>query len=84
MNHFTRRSPLNLPYYLHKSLTKMDHQVKTKPSKVEDRLSHHGLIKLLVCELLHRRNKEWGCFLFRNEFQTDVQPEDKRKSLLGS
>ena len=28
MNHFTGRSPLNLPFYLHKSLTKMAHQVK--------------------------------------------------------
>jgi hypothetical protein len=25
MNHFTGRSPLNLPYYLHRSLTKMAH-----------------------------------------------------------
>jgi hypothetical protein len=78
MNHFTGRSPLNLPYYLHRSLTKMAHQVKAKPSKVAGRLSHHGLIKLLVCELLQRRNKEWNYFLFWNEFQTDVQPEDKK------
>jgi hypothetical protein len=78
MNHFTGRSPLNLPYYLHRSLTKMAHQVKAKPSKVAGRLSHHGLIKLLVCELLQRRSKEWNYFLFWNDFQTDVQPEDKK------
>ena len=28
MNHFIGRSPLNLTFYLHKSLTKMAHQVK--------------------------------------------------------
>ena len=28
MNHFTGRIPLNLRFYLHKSLTKMAHQVK--------------------------------------------------------
>ena len=28
MNHFTSRIPLNLPFYLHMSLTKMAHQVK--------------------------------------------------------
>ena len=28
MNHFIGRIPLNLPFYLHKSLTKMAHQVK--------------------------------------------------------
>jgi hypothetical protein len=80
MNHFTGRSPLNLPYYLHRSLTKMAHQVKAKPSKVAGRLSHHGLIKLLIYELLQRRNKDWGHFLFWNEFQTDLQPEDKKGS----
>ena len=52
MNHFTGRSPLNLLYYLHGILTNMPHQVKAKPSKVAGRLSHHGLIKLLICELL--------------------------------
>jgi hypothetical protein len=78
MNHFTGRSPLNLPYYLHRSLTKMAHQVKAKPRKVVGRLPHHGLIKILVCELLQRRNEEWNYFLFWNEFQTDVHPEDKK------
>ena len=28
MSHFTCRIPLNLPFYLHKILTKMAHQVK--------------------------------------------------------
>jgi hypothetical protein len=68
MNHFTGRSPLNQTYYLHRSLTKMAHQVKAKPSKVAGRLSHHGLIKLLICELVQRRNKDYGHFLFWNEF----------------
>jgi hypothetical protein len=58
----------------------MDHQVKENPNKIEGRLSHHGLIKLLVCELLQRRNMDWGHFLFWNEFQTDSQLEDKEKS----
>jgi hypothetical protein len=52
MTHFTGRIPLNLPYYLQKILIKMAHQVKAKPSKVAGRLSHHGLIKLLIYELL--------------------------------
>jgi hypothetical protein len=80
MNLFTGMSPLNLPYYLHGILTKMSHQVKDKPSKVAGKLSHHGLIKLLIYELLQRRNKDWGHFLFWNEFQTDLQPEDKKGS----
>ena len=68
MNHFIVRSPLNLPFYLHKNLTKMDHQVKAQPTKIAGRLSHHGLIKLIVQELLQRRNIAWTYFLFWNDF----------------
>ena len=48
MNHFTGRSPLNLPFYLQKSLTKMAHQVKAQPTKIARRLSHYGLIQLIL------------------------------------
>jgi hypothetical protein len=78
INHFTGKNPLNLPYFLHKRLSKMAHQVKTKPNNVAGRLSHHILIKILVCELLQRRGKEWNDFLFWNDFQTEVQPEGKK------
>ena len=56
MNHFTGRRPLNIPFYLHKILTKMARQVKDHPTKIAGRLSHHGLIQLIVQELLQRRN----------------------------
>ena len=56
MNHFTGKIPLDLPFYLHISLGKMAHQVKSQPSKIAGRLSHHGLIQLLVQELLKKRN----------------------------
>ena len=46
MNHFTGKNPLNLPFYLHRSLGKMAHQVKSQPSKIAGRLCHHGLIQL--------------------------------------
>jgi hypothetical protein len=68
INHLTGRNPLNLPYFLHRSLSKMAHQVKAKPSQVAGRLSHHSLIKLLVCERLQRKGKEWNYFLFWNDF----------------
>ena len=47
-NHFAGKIPLNLPLYLHKILTKMAHQVKAQPTKISGRLSHHGLINLIV------------------------------------
>ena len=80
MNHFTGKSPLNLPFYLHRSLAKMAHQVKAQPTKIAGRLSHHGLIQLLIQKLLKRRNMAWTHFLFWNGFETSLQPEEKGKS----
>jgi hypothetical protein len=79
LNHFTRREPLNLPYFFHKTLIKMEKQVKAQPTKVSSRISHQGLITLLVKEALHRKQIEWSFFLFWNEFQTDKPPEMKAK-----
>ena len=52
MKNFTGRNPLNLPFYLTKILTKMAHQVRAEPTKIAGRLYHHGLIKLIVLQLL--------------------------------
>jgi hypothetical protein len=79
LNHFTGRSPINLPFYLHKALTKMSKQVKAKPTKVASRLSHQGLITLIVKESLKKRQVDWNYFLFWNEFQTDWQQQEKGK-----
>jgi hypothetical protein len=79
LNHFTGREPLNIPYFFHKTLTKMEKQVKAQPTKVSSRISHQGLICLLVKEALHRKQIEWSYFLFWNEFQTEKPPEMKTK-----
>ena len=75
MNHFTGKIPLNLPFYLHRSLEKMAHQVKAHPAKIVGRLSHHGLIQLLIQELLKTRYMAWAHFLFWNGFEIGLQPE---------
>ena len=75
MKHFTGKCPLNLPFYLHRSLEKMAHQVKVQPTKIASRLSHHGLI--MIQELLKRRNMAWAYFLFWNGFETGLQPKEK-------
>jgi hypothetical protein len=79
LNHFTGRSLINLPFYLHKALTKMARQVKVKPTKVASRLSHQGLITLIVKESFKKKQVDWKYFLFWNEFQTDWQQEEKGK-----
>ena len=68
LNHFTGRSPINLPFYLHKALMKMARQVKAKPTKVASRLSHQGLMTLIVKESLKKRQVDWNYFLVWNEF----------------
>ena len=80
MNHFTGRSPLNFPFYVHKSLANMAHQVKAQPTKIASRMSHHGLIQILIQELLKRRNMAWPYLLFWNGFETGLQPKEKGKS----
>ena len=42
------------------------------PTKIAGRLYHHGLIKLIVQELLQRTNVAWTFFLFWNEFDTEL------------
>jgi hypothetical protein len=81
LNHFTGRDPINLPFFLHKALTKMSKQVKAKPTKVARRLSHQGLITLIVKESLKKRQVDWNYFLFWNEFQTDCQQQEKGKKV---
>ena len=80
MNHFTGKIPLNFPFYLHRSLGKMAHQVKAQPTKIAGRISHHGLIQLLIQELLKIRNMAWPYFLFWNGFETGLHREEKGKS----
>jgi hypothetical protein len=79
LNHFTGREHLNIPYFFHRTLIKMEKQVKAQPTKVISRISHQGLITLLVKEALQRKQIEWSFFLFWNEFQTEKPPEIKAK-----
>jgi len=55
LNHFTGKSPINMPFYLHRSLTKMAQSVQRKPRLIASRLFHQGLIKLIMLEELRLR-----------------------------
>jgi hypothetical protein len=57
----------------------MAKQVQAQPNKVASRISHQGLICLLIKEGLHRKQIGWSHFLFWNEFQTEKPPERKTK-----
>jgi hypothetical protein len=56
--HFTSRKPLNLPYYLFRSLDKMDDKVQVRKYQGEPSLFHFSFINLLVLEELRKRNHD--------------------------
>ncbi len=61
----------------------MVRQVKVKPTKVANRLSHQGLITLLLKESLKKRQVDWGFFLLWNEFKTEGPPKEEVKRTTG-
>ena len=71
---------INYNIYIMQTGSKLGTLQKAQPTKIAGRLSHHGLIQLLIQELLKRRNMAWPYFLFWNGFVTGLQPEEKGKS----
>jgi hypothetical protein len=61
--HFTGKDPLNLPFYLLKSLGKMSDRVQAKSKKVDINVFHYGMINMLVLEELKKTNSDWDAFL---------------------
>ncbi len=57
INHFTGKNPLNMTHYLHMSLTKMAQKDQSKLEKENNKMFHLGLIKLIVLNKLHKREK---------------------------
>ena len=61
--------PINLPYYLVQSMTKMSMAIKKGPKNIGRSLFHHGLIRMLVEMELSKRNQSWDHFLEQNGFK---------------
>jgi hypothetical protein len=58
--------PLNMPYYLWRSLYKMAKRYKKQ--HLDSSLFHHGLIKMMLVHQLKLQNDNWDSFLIRNDF----------------
>ena len=56
--HFTRKKPLNIPFYLFRSLGKMANKVHLRKQQGDAILFNFSLIKLLVLEELRNRNQD--------------------------
>jgi hypothetical protein len=58
--------PLNMPYFLLRSLYKMGKRFKRKKS--DSSLFHHGLIKIIIMHQLKLNNDYWDSFVLQNGF----------------
>ena len=60
--------PINMPYYLVQSLTKMSSAMKKGPRNISHSLFHHGLVRMLIERELSKQNRSWDEFLESNGF----------------
>jgi hypothetical protein len=58
--------PLNMPYYLWRSLYKMEKRYKKQ--HLDSSMFDHGLIKIMLVHQLKLQNDDWDAFLTRNGF----------------
>jgi hypothetical protein len=79
LDHFTGKTLLNLPFFLHKSLTKVCKKIRAEPLSMKNTLCHFGLIKLIILEELRQRGRTWQHFLFWEGFETQTQPMNEQK-----
>jgi hypothetical protein len=79
IDHFTGKAPLNLPFFLHRSLTKVCNKVKAKPHSIKNVLCHFGLIKMIILEELRQKERTWQHFVFWEGFETQTQPKNENK-----
>jgi hypothetical protein len=73
LDHFTGKTPINLPYFLYQSLTKVCKRIRAQPLSVKTTLCHLGLIKLIILEELKQQGRSWEHFLFWEGFETQNQ-----------
>jgi hypothetical protein len=69
--HFTGKIPLNLPFYLYRSLGKMADKVQARVDQLKSILFHFSLVKLLVVEELRKINRDWDSFLTSTNIPLD-------------
>jgi hypothetical protein len=77
--HFIGKEAMNLPFYLFRSIGKMDDRVQAKSKQVDTSVFHSGLIKMLVMEELRKTNTDWETFLTSSHFQLNVSPTPQSK-----
>jgi hypothetical protein len=69
--HFTGKIPLNLPFYLYRSLGKMADIVQARADQLKSILFYLSLVKLLVVEEIRKLNRNWDYFLTSTNIPLD-------------
>jgi hypothetical protein len=82
LDHFTGKTPINLPYFLYHSLTKVCRRIRAQPSSVKNTLCHLGLIKLIILQEFKQQERSWKHFLFWEGFETLNQTANEQ--MVGS
>jgi hypothetical protein len=79
--HLNGDYPLNLPYFLLKSLEKMSKRVQSHSSNAKSSLFHQVLIKTLVMSSLREIQKPWSWLMqsLNPDPQSSKQKKGKRK-----
>jgi hypothetical protein len=72
--HFTSKFQMNIPYYLLRSIGKMEDRVQAKSKDVDSSLFHSGLIRMLVSEEFGKKEISWENFLVTSHFKLDTTP----------
>jgi hypothetical protein len=61
--HFIAKIPLNLPFFLYRSVGKMEEKVQARDDQLKSSLFHFSLVNLLLFKELRKLYRVWDSFL---------------------
>ena len=74
--HLTGQQTMNLPYFLIKDLIKVSKKIQSNPLNMENNLSHHSLITMLVFDQIRRNEMSIRNFLQSSGFYQKEQLQE--------
>jgi hypothetical protein len=77
--HFIGKDLMNIPYYLLRSMGKMDDRVQAKSNAMDTSVFHYGLTRMLVMKELNKRNISSEQFIVSANLQLDIASTHQSK-----
>jgi hypothetical protein len=78
--HFTSKDLMNLPFYLFRSIGKMDDRVQAKSKDMDTSVFHAGFIRMILMEDFKKRNIAWEMYITSAHMQLNVAPTPQYKA----